>query len=225
MNFDPGKVTVTVACAQGRVRRIAVACRRPALAPVLCGRPAEEAVRLVPLVYALCGRAQGIAAQAALAAARGETRAAKVDAAAWAEAAREHAWKLFVDWPAQLGLAPDQAFFARLVRAAPTEREGLAEALARHPLTSRLPGAAAGDAPADLLVQAIRQRLAALGDWLADRPGMAGVVTARPLAPGCGEAAAETARGRLIHRLWLDGAIVAGYEIDAPTDRCFAPEG
>jgi len=225
MNFDPGKVTITLYCTLGRVRDAAVACQRPGLTALLRGRPADEAVHLIPRVYALCGRAQGTAAQAALAAARGNERDAEVDVAVQAEAAREHAWKLLVDWPGQLGLAPDQAFFVRLIRAEVAERPLLAAALTQHPLPDRLSALAGEGRIARLLAERIRWRLQELLAWLNRCPGVSGTVAAHRPSPGCGEATVETARGPLQHRIELAGDAVAAYEISAPTDRSFAEDG
>jgi hypothetical protein len=182
-------------------------------------------VALVPLIYSLCGKAQGIAARAALAAARGNPGGAHVDAEALAEAAREHAWKVFVDWPKQLALVPDEAFFVRLLRAAPAQREELASELAAHPLPAAMT-ALLGTGDIDrLLAGRLAARLGELSDWLLDRPGTLGTVSATCVAAGSGEACVETARGTLVHRLRLAGDSVDDYTITAPTDVHFATGG
>lgn len=224
-SFDPGRVRLSLAMDEGVVLHAAVACERPDVARLLRGQPAEQAVALVPLIYSLCGKAQGIAARAALAAARGETIEAHVDREAWAEAAREHAWKLFVDWPKQLALAPDEAFFVRLLRAAPSQREGLAGELAAHPLPAALAEALGSGEVARLLAGRIAARLAELSAWLHDRPGTLGLVGAACIGAGVGEARIGTARGPLSHRLVLDGDRIADYVISAPTDVHFAAGG
>jgi coenzyme F420-reducing hydrogenase alpha subunit len=225
MSFDPGRVRILLQCAAGVVTQTAVSCVRPDLARLLCGREAEQVVQLIPLVYSLCGRAQGVAARAALAAARGTALSAQIDGAVWAEAVREHAWKLFVDWPGQLGLPADEAFFVRLMRVPQGPDGALREALAAHPLPARL-CAAAGESPsAALFGLRTRERLGALRDWLDHRPGELGTVAAVCLAPGEGEGRVATARGMLVHRLTLEGERVSGYRIVAPTDRHFAPDG
>ena len=93
MTFDPGRVTLSLTIGDGVVRCVGVTCERPNVARLLRGKPAEQAVLLLPLIYSLCGKAQGIAARAALAAARGNAVEAHVDDEVQAEAAREHAWK------------------------------------------------------------------------------------------------------------------------------------
>ena len=201
MTFDPGRVTLSLTIGDGVVRCVGVTCERPNVARLLRGKPAEQAVLLLPLIYSLCGKAQGIAARAALAAARGNAVEAHVDDEVQAEAAREHAWKLFVDWPRQFRLALDETFFVQLVRAPSSERSGLARLLMAHPLP------------------------AALADWLMGRPQLLGTVTAMSPSAGVGIATAETARGTLKHRLSLDGDEVADYAVIAPTDVHFAPGG
>lgn len=102
--IDPGCVRLPLAVADGRIVSVDVASERPALAPALRGRPADAAVRLVPLLFALCGRAQGRAAELALAAARGEQCASHIDAAIEAEVMREHLWRWLLDLPPLLGM-------------------------------------------------------------------------------------------------------------------------
>ena len=103
--IDPGCVRLRLGSAQGRVSSVDVASERPAVAQVLCGRPADAAVRLVPLLFALCGKAQGHAAALALAAARGEECPARLDLAIEQEVMREHLWRWLLDLPPSLGAA------------------------------------------------------------------------------------------------------------------------
>jgi uptake hydrogenase large subunit len=223
--FDSGRVKLSLVVGAERIGAATVSCLRPDVVRILRGQPAGKAVALVPLIYSLCGKAQGVAARAALAAARGDTQGPHVDVEVLAEAAREHAWKLFIDWPKQLGVAPDEAFFVRLVRASPPERATIAATLPTHPLPTALrDGLGAGDIDG-LLRHRIDTRLAELLDWLLDRPQLLGTVSAGSVAACGGEARVETARGTLIHRLMLDGDNVADYSITAPTDVHFAAGG
>ena len=220
MTFDPGRVRLSLTMADGVVCRTEVACERPAVARLLHGQPAEQAVALVPLIYSLCGKAQGIAARAALAAARGNAGTVHIDAEAWVEAAREHAWKLLVDWPKQLGLAPDEGLFVRIMRAPAADMiETLDRSLA---WTSGLSGGSEIDR---LFSARVAERSTALRDWLAGRPDGLGSVNAHSEAPGVGEARVGTARGPLLHRLVLEGERIADYAITAPTDVHFAAGG
>ena len=101
--IDPGCVRLRLAVAAGRIVAVDVRSERPALAPALRGRLADEAARLVPLLFALCGKAQGRAAVLALAAARGEECAVHLDETVQAEVMREHLWRWLLDLPPLLG--------------------------------------------------------------------------------------------------------------------------
>jgi hypothetical protein len=224
-SFDPGCVRLHLQILGGRVDGSEVSCTRPEVTRILRGQSADKAVALVPLIYSLCGKAQGIAARAALAAARGNAVEAHVDPEALAEAAREHAWKLFVDWPKQLGLAPDEAYFVRLVRMSPSELAEAAVVLRAHSLPDSL-GAVLGTSEVDdLLRKRIAMRLKQLSDWLVGKAQTLGTVSASRVEPCIGEAQVETARGTLVHRLALVGNVIADYTIIAPTDVHFAPAG
>jgi hypothetical protein len=102
--IDPGCVKLRLSSADGRVSAASVASERPAIAQHLRGRVADEAVRLVPLLFALCGKAQGHAAALALAAARGSGRRRYLDPAVRHEALREHLWRWLLDLPPLLGV-------------------------------------------------------------------------------------------------------------------------
>jgi hypothetical protein len=89
---------------------------RPQVCQLLKGKTPESAVKLVPALFSLCGRAQGAAAQAAIAAACNISLTEKLslERAVVCEAIQEHCWKLFLDWPKALGLAQLQGDFVRL---------------------------------------------------------------------------------------------------------------
>ncbi len=107
-----GSVSVRLWLDDGAIRRAEVATRRPRAVAALVGRKAEEAVRLAPLLFSLCGSAQGLAVARACEAALGidatphETaRALLTDA----EALDSHGWQAVVEWPARLGAPPRPA--------------------------------------------------------------------------------------------------------------------
>ncbi len=115
-----GSVTVRLWLDDGAIRRAEVATRRPRAVAALIGRKAEEAVRLAPLLFSLCGSAQGLAVARACEAALGidatphETaRTLLTDA----EALDSHGWQAVVEWPARLG-APPRPTALRDLRAA-----------------------------------------------------------------------------------------------------------
>ncbi|MDO8932679.1 MAG: nickel-dependent hydrogenase large subunit [Rhodocyclaceae bacterium] len=107
--FDAGAVHLGLRWDAGRSADVRLRIARPTAAAAMLGRPADQAVRLVPLLHSLCGAAQGAAARLALQAARGEASTPAIDGAVLAEAQREHLWRLLLDWPAALGLPPQQA--------------------------------------------------------------------------------------------------------------------
>jgi coenzyme F420-reducing hydrogenase alpha subunit len=99
---------------------------------VLEGKPVEEAIRLAPMLFSVCGRAQGVAAAAACDAAMGiETGAAakqERERAIAAECMQEYLWRLFIDLPTLLGEAArpgDLADMRRRMPAAASEAEWL----------------------------------------------------------------------------------------------------
>ena len=108
-----GSVSVRLWLDGGRdsmvIRRAEVATRRPRAVAALVGRKPEEAVRLAPLLFSLCGSAQGLAVARACEMALGidatphETaRALLTDA----EALDSHGWQAMVEWPERLGVPP-----------------------------------------------------------------------------------------------------------------------
>jgi hypothetical protein len=103
-----GELTFRLRLQRGRVVGVEIASTRPQAAMLFKGKTPEQAVQLVPLLFSLCGGAQGVAAQAALRAAQGKMPDAE-QLASWAvmvrrEASLEHLWHLMLDWPQILGL-------------------------------------------------------------------------------------------------------------------------
>lgn len=98
------------------VSAVNVENRRPMAASVLAGRSVDEAVSLVPVMFSLCGRAQGLAARAACAAARGgdlsKLDAQEAERAVAVETAQEHLWRLLIDWPALFDMPERRSRFA-----------------------------------------------------------------------------------------------------------------
>lgn len=108
MNEVGGGLTLRLRVRRGTVDGVEIVSTRPQAAAVLAGKTPEQAVRLAPLLFSLCGGAQGVAAQAALLAAQGGEPDAR-KRADWAatvrrEAASEHLWHLMLAWPPLCGL-------------------------------------------------------------------------------------------------------------------------
>ena len=110
-SFDPGRVSLRLQLDGDVVAAAATVSIRPSAARALRGLAAEKAVAMLPLLYSLCGKAQGTAARLALAAARGEATPRRSDEQVAGEVAGEHLWRLLVDWPKALGLPADEALF------------------------------------------------------------------------------------------------------------------
>lgn len=109
-----GRLELAVAWDGQQVTEVAMVNSRPAAYRLLLNRTPDEALALVPRLFALCRQGQTVAAGLALAAARGQDiaddpRRAVVVAA---EAAQEHLWRLLLDWPTWLNLAVDRVEFA-----------------------------------------------------------------------------------------------------------------
>lgn len=109
-----GEVRVSLLWDGRRVQRVSVSSTRPpAAARIAIGRPSAEAARLVPTLFAICGHAQAAAAAAALRAAARPDDTPEVEA--WAvvlEAAQEIFWRLLIDTPRALALAPQSSVVA-----------------------------------------------------------------------------------------------------------------
>ena len=126
-----------------------VSSNRSHVVSALRGKSADQAVKLVPLLFALCGKAQGLAASLALAAARGAATEPYLDNAVQDEVMREHAWRLLLDLPPLIGLAGQEALFRQVqlaIKAA--DREAMRIALTDpvwDDILQRLPQSTATD--------------------------------------------------------------------------------
>jgi len=92
--------------------------QRPALVSSLVGMPVSRAMAFIPTLLPICGQAQSLAAQRAVAAARGDSEAtAERQAQPWREQAFAAAWRLTVDWPELQGEAHRMDALGRVHRA------------------------------------------------------------------------------------------------------------
>ncbi len=93
-----------------RVRGVGVRSTRPqAAARVLIGKTASDAAATVPLLFSVCGGAQGAAAACALAAAGAEgfrESDPSRDTGVLIESLQQGFWHLLIDWPDAMGSAP-----------------------------------------------------------------------------------------------------------------------
>ncbi len=114
--MDPGSIQIGLSLAQGRIAAVDIVHHQAQTTRLLLGLESEKALALLPSLYSLCARAQGAAARAAHAAAAGRSVQAQDEGVA-AEAAQEHLWRLLIDWPRELGLAPQEKRYAHWRRA------------------------------------------------------------------------------------------------------------
>ena len=141
-----GELVVRLEWDGRRVRSVAIRSTRPfAVARVVSGKRPAEAAALVPLLFSVCGGAQGAAASTALDAAGTNPRAAAIPAAretvALLETVQEYLWRLLIDWPRAMDQAPAVAPVA-------AARQRIAPVLSRAIAASRSGEAEAAAAPA-----------------------------------------------------------------------------
>ena len=108
-----GTIRIRVSVDSARITAVQVeSSRRTNACHILEGRPFEEALQAMPLLFSVCGVAQAGAAVAACEQARGIAAGARERARrrilVGAEMVQEHAGQLLMDWPVQFLAAPRQ---------------------------------------------------------------------------------------------------------------------
>jgi hypothetical protein len=111
---DVGKLRLGVVWDGESVTATDIISTRPMAAQVLKGKTPMQVVQIVPLLFSVCGRAQGAAAVAALQAAQqtGKPVSATLGRMIACEAMQEHLWRLLLNWPELLGLPQQEQRFA-----------------------------------------------------------------------------------------------------------------
>lgn len=132
-----GQLSVSARFYRGQLHDLAVRLDRPAVARLFLRMVPARVLSTVPLVFTLCAKAQTLAAEAALAAAQGWPPPSTEDSSAlWVELLHEHLWRLLLDWPAALDMAPAGAAFSQWRKArSSSEIVPLTEALLSECLT------------------------------------------------------------------------------------------
>lgn len=119
--MDAGRIDIRLDWRDGVIADVRITSSRPAAAAALRGRTTAQVLGLVPALFSICGRAQSLAARAALAVAgplqggcapSGGSGRGGDDVEVATEALREHLWRLLLDWPQLLGQAPQREEFA-----------------------------------------------------------------------------------------------------------------
>ncbi len=103
-----GDIVVRLAWDGQRVRDVRIRSTRAfAAGRVLGGKTGVEAAAMVPLLYSICGHAQGAAAAAAIEAAEGVEAASDAIAvrelSVVLETIAEYLWRILIDWPEAMG--------------------------------------------------------------------------------------------------------------------------
>lgn len=116
-----GRIEVRLRCRAGRVQAAEVRSSRPRAAEQLfAGQPVDRVLQTVPMLFSVCATAQGCAAVAATEAALGLVpdrahRAAR-ELLVLFETAREHLWRILLDWPVVVDRDPDAEALAASTR-------------------------------------------------------------------------------------------------------------
>jgi coenzyme F420-reducing hydrogenase alpha subunit len=117
-----GGLIVGILVIDATVADVRLRSSRPtSIGAMLTGRPMGEALSLVPMLFSLCGIAQGIAAANACEAAIGITASPAQQAARdlliLGEMADSHAWQISMEWPRLIGAARDPGLLSPLRKA------------------------------------------------------------------------------------------------------------
>lgn len=116
-----GRLDIALTCRSGSSASARIASSRPrGVTRMFRGRRPAEIASLVPLVFSVCGMAQGAAAATACERALGiatlsETRRMR-DVLLLAETAREHLLRVVMDWPRCMAMATDPATLRQVMR-------------------------------------------------------------------------------------------------------------
>lgn len=114
-----GKLRIGVVWDGATVNAVAVQSSRPLHSSrLMTGKPVQDAVNMIPLLFSVCGRAQGVAAAMAAEAALdveagGSQHMARVRLVL-GETIQEHLRHILLDWPRQAGLQPHLQSMAEL---------------------------------------------------------------------------------------------------------------
>ncbi|MCP4702730.1 MAG: Ni,Fe-hydrogenase I large subunit [Gammaproteobacteria bacterium] len=108
-----GHLRIGLSTDSGRVDLVSIDSSRPLHASrVFHGRSIEEALKMLPRLYAICGTAQACAGVRACEQALGVRAAPHIeglrDCLVRMETVREHLWRIMLDWPAFLGEMPEK---------------------------------------------------------------------------------------------------------------------
>jgi hypothetical protein len=147
-----GELVVRAAWNGSRVTGVEVASTRPHIADrLLAGRAVTEAVAMVPRLFSICGRSQGVAAALACDAAAGRVPDEPVGreraSAVRNEAVQEVLRRVLLDWSRLAGAAPDASALAEVRRVLTSDASDAMRAIVKERIVgARNPWAVLDDA-------------------------------------------------------------------------------
>ncbi|MCW8907999.1 MAG: nickel-dependent hydrogenase large subunit [Sedimenticola sp.] len=116
-----GRLAIRLAVADGAVRWVEISSSRPLQTPrIFHGKTVTELLTTLPLLYSVCGTAQACAAvnacEQALGQAPDPVAATARQRLVGLETAKEHLWRILLDWPDLLGQSQDSAGVGELLQ-------------------------------------------------------------------------------------------------------------
>lgn len=125
-----GKICIRLSWDGAKVSQVSVVPRSSVVpANLLAGKRGQQAVNMIPLLFSLCGKAQGVAGAMALEAATGATPPRETglwrNRLVQAEAIQESLWRLLLDLPKATGHEPMMAQYVELRRCLARGLEGI----------------------------------------------------------------------------------------------------
>ena len=125
-----GALQIKLYCHHNRVQQVEIDSHRPLQAvKIFHGKTMTQLLQTLPMLYHVCGVAQANAAvaaceQAIAIPAAEATRQAR-EMLVWMETAREHLWRIMIDWADKLEQDKDKAAIVQWQRYLPRLREAL----------------------------------------------------------------------------------------------------
>ncbi len=131
-----GQIEIALCCRQQRISNVSIINSRPlSLTRSFHGKPVEQVLAMIPLLYSVCGQAQGLCAYLAINRAQGmpsENLHARY-ASVLMETLREQCWRIFLDWPALLQRPLDTPALQALIKLESALKQVLAHSHTPNP--------------------------------------------------------------------------------------------
>lgn len=130
-----GQLRIELQSRNERIQRVRILSSRPLQLPLLFeGKRVEEVLQTIPMLYSICANAQASAAAIACRQAVGASIDPHIPLAesmlVWFETAREHLWRILIDWPGHIGEAVDRQQLPGLSLLIPDAKQALFDTVA-----------------------------------------------------------------------------------------------